>query len=1147
MTSFPWPPPRNVTAPSLQSSLVRRSLKVAKLPHSTHAPIRYVHCQRREGVPVDARTLITGAVDKFAEDLKSNYGLEMPGQPEDQLKGPVSLLLTTVGSALGLVVATKTESPVAGLGGRPDIGVAVTGLLAGHVELKAPGFGARTSTFKGENQKQWQKFKALPNLIYTDGNEWALYRSGELIGKVVKFALDITEAGHEGITDANISDLTELIRLFIGWQPIVPSSPKALAELLAPLCRLLRTDVLASVKIKGSAMSLLAAEWRTYLFHDSDDFQFADAYAQTLTYALLLARFEGVTDLRHQAADALDAGHGLLAQVLRVLGQPAAREEIRIPLDLLERSISAVQPKAVAKLGDPWLYFYEDFLAAYDEKLRKNRGVYYTPAQVVNAQISLLTEILANQFNKPLGMADDDVIVLDPAVGTGTYLLAALQHSLSLVSEKYGPGAVASRATTAGANLHGFELLVGPYSVAHLRLSEQILASQGQLPPDGAHVYLTDTLESPNEPHGQMTFDLLHKRLTEENKRAREIKAHKRVLVCVGNPPYYRQVIEPGDEGTERQGGWVRNGDHGNDGILNDFLKPVIDAGMGVHAKNLYNLYVYFWRWALWKVFDSTESHGIVSFISASSYLRGPGFVGMREAMRRTFDEMWILDLEGGNLGARKTENVFAIQNPVAIAIGVRYGKPRPEESATVHYAKLEGSREDKLETLASIKVFADVTWQDCFNGWQEPLVPVQSGNYFSWPLLTNIFPWQHSGSQFKRTWPIAPDSTTLSKRWLKLVKSAASQRKALFHESRDRRVDKPYAQWGTEEGKSLKNFAPIATLTADAAEPAIVRYGYRSFDRQWAMLDNRLGDFLRPQLWGTQSDKQIYLTSLITGTLGPGPAATVCGYVPDLHHFRGSYGGKDVIPLWRDAQASHPNITSGFLQTLSEILGRNLVADELFAYTYAVLGAPSYVDRFSEELTIPGPRIPITAERDFFDRAVGLGSRLIWLHTFGERFLSGGPSGKTPVGRARCVKAVPEDKDHYPETVTYDETMKSLHIGEGTFEPVDAATWNFSVSGFVPVQSWIAYRLAGGAGRHSSALDDLRPETWTAPMTEELLHLLWVIEETLRMGSELDNCLQDILSGLTVRADELPMPNDAERTSSGEAEPEAQGALGEI
>jgi Type ISP C-terminal specificity domain/N-6 DNA Methylase len=1068
---------------------------------------------------MDTTTMIVGALDKFAEDLTASFALAIPGQPEDQLKGPVSTLLAVVGNAFGLKVATKTESVVAGLGARPDLGVAVDGLLTGHIELKAPGFGARPDKFKGENKKQWEKFKSLPNLIYTDGNEWSLYRTGVIQGTVVRFAGDVTADGHNAITDANVSLYDALLRNFLGWTPLVPASPRDLAELLAPLCRLLRTDVLAAVRKKGSALSILAGEWRTYLFPEADDFQFADAYAQTLTYALLLARFEGVTDLRSKAADALDTGHGLLAQVLRVLGQPAARAEIEIPVDLLERSIVAVDPTAVAKRGDPWLYFYEDFLAAYDEKLRKNRGVYYTPAQVVSTQVELVTELLTTNFSKTLGMADDDVTVLDPGVGTGTYLLAALQRSLTLVADRYGPGAVASRATKAGENLHGFELLVGPYAVAHLRLSEAILTSGGQLPTDGAHIYLTDTLDAPSEPTGQLTLDLLHRRLSEENKRAREIKAHKRVLVCIGNPPYYRQAIEPSEVGIERQGGWVRYGDRGDDGILNDFLAPVVAAGMGVHAKNLYNLYVYFWRWALWKVFDTTADAGIVSFISASSYLRGPGFLGMREVMRRTFDELWILDLEGDNLGARRTENVFAIQNPVAIAIGVRYGLPKSDVPATVRYSRLTGSREEKLAALAQVHRFADLEWKDCYTGWHEPLIPVQSGDYFSWPLITDLFPWQHAGVQWKRTWPIAPVRSLLVTRWMRLVSASPTQKAALFREAPSRLIDRSYSPaQGMDSPDSTDPLPPLKDATK-ADQPEIVRYGYRTLDRQWVLSDSRLADRPRPPLWAVHSNKQIYMTSLLTGILGLGPAVSVSADVPDLHHFRGSFGGKDTIPLWRDHDASAPNITTGLLDVLSRGLGRPIIAEEVFSYAYGVLSSPAYVERFSEELTIPGPRLPITTDPEVFDRAARLGSSLIWLHTFGERSLKPHQPGEMSTGKAKSITPIPGDKTGYPESASFDAASETLYVGEGAFAPVSREVWEFSVSGFQPVKSWIAHRLAHGAGRKSSLLDEIRPEVWTAE-----------IEKTVAMQDALDQCLTDILTSKLFTIVELPSPIQSDR-----------------
>jgi predicted helicase len=478
---------------------------------------------------------------------------------------------------------------------------------------------------------------------------------------------------------ATAEALTALLRDFLGWRPLIPSSPRALAELLAPLTRLLREQVRTAVATPGSALEELAKEWRDYLFPDADDAEFADAYAQTLTYALLLARVEGEVDLHSKAAERLDRRHGLLAQVLRVLADPAARDEVAMPVDLLERTISAVAPEELAKRAkdrDPWLYFYEDFLAAYDPNLRRQRGVYFTPPPVVQAQTALVAQLLRDRFGKDLGFADDDVSILDPAVGTGTYLLAALASGIDEVRAAFGAGAIPGRVTSMAERFHGFELGVGSYAVAQLRISQQILENGGQLPDDGAHVYLTDTLTSPFlAPRGLAHAPLFLRKLSDENERARKVKADVPILVCIGNPPHFRQVIDPSDEGVvERQGGWIRRGDEGEDGILGDFLR----GAPGVHAKSLYNLYVYFWRWALWKVFENSPGRGIISFITASSYLRGPGFAGMRRFMRETFDELWILDLGGEGRGARRSENVFEIQTPVAIAIGIRLDAPDP-------------------------------------------------------------------------------------------------------------------------------------------------------------------------------------------------------------------------------------------------------------------------------------------------------------------------------------------------------------------------------------------------------------------------------------------------------------------------------------
>lgn len=799
-------------------------------------------------------------LQNFADALRASYASRLGGQAEDQLKAPVGDLLRSFGSAMGLGVLSATEAPLPGVG-RPDVAVGANGLLCGFVELKAPGTGADAKKFKGRNRQQFQKFSSIPNLIYTDGNEWALYREGKRAG-FVALSGDAAADGAKAAIQKDADDLSVLLRDFLTWDPISPKSPRALAEMLAPLCHLLRDDVLSALGDSDSNLSALAQEWRDYIFPDADDAQFADAYAQTLTYALLLARFSGesfTTLDTSSAANALQGRHGLLAQTLRVLADPHAREEIETGVSLLERSISAVDPVEISRRspgGDPWLYFYEDFLAAYDKKLRNDRGVYYTPAQVVNAQVELISDLLTNRLGKELGFADEGIVVLDPAAGTGAYPLAAIQHGLDLAADAYGAGMRASAASRMARNVHAFELLVGPYAVAHLRLSERVVDAGGSLPADGAHVYLTDTLESPNAaPPGR--FPLVARELTEEHERAQKVKRETDVLVCLGNPPYDRQQIDPANAGSEeRKGGWVRFGDTENETpLLEDFLRPAREAGAGGHLKNLYNDYVYFWRWALWKVFEKGEGPGIVSFITASSYLRGPGFVGMREAMRRAFDELWIVDLEGDNLGARKTQNVFAIQTPVAIAVGIRHGDPNPDTPATVRYAKLEGTRAEKLAALDAVQTFGDLEWRECMSGWQNPLLPQGEGDYYSWPLLTDLFPWQQSGIKAGRTWPIAIEQDVLRRRWKKLSASDLSTRTKLFKDSPTGR------KYDSTPSRSLPLPASSETIAGagnDSPSPSITRYAFRSFDRQWIFADNRLLDRAGPPLWQTHGYKQV-------------------------------------------------------------------------------------------------------------------------------------------------------------------------------------------------------------------------------------------------------------------------------------------------
>lgn len=1088
-------------------------------------------------------------LQSFAETLRTKFALPGQASPEDQLKPAVADLLRSARTVAGAVVDTRTETHLAEHKVRPDIAVYVGGLVCGYVELKAPGLGADAPKLKGKhNKEQWAKLKSLPNLLYTDGREWALYRAGERADgqPIVRLDDDPTEAGAAAVTVENAAALERLLRAFLGWQPIVPHQPAALAAYLAPLTRFLRSEVEVAHDQPGSAVALLANEWRQFFFPDADAAQFADAYAQTVTYAMLLARLSGATELDPTAAaETLDRNNGLLARTLTLLGQDAARDELRVGFELLQRSLEALDPHEFLKSRpDLWLYFYEEFLAAYDPKLRRDYGVYYTPREVVELQVRLAAELLETRFGKRLGFADDGVVFLDPAVGTGTYPVAAVAHGLERVRARSGEGAVPERARQMAENLYGFEVLVGPYAVAHLRLTQALEAAMNAGRKEGEpeekltrrlHIYLADTLASPHlAPPGG--FDLTHRALTEEHEAARRVKNEGRILVCLGNPPYDRE--RRAEDGSKaHKGGWVRFGDQvkgaakqaeqGERPIFDDFLEPAKAAGKGLNLQVIYNDYVYFWRWALWRMFAQQAGGGIVSFITASSYLTGPGFVGVREEMRRTFDELWIIDLGGDNLGARKTPNVFAIQIPVAIAIGVRGAVADADTPAIVRYTRIDGeTRDEKLARLEAVASFSELDWQECPDGWHDPFQPAGKGDFFNWPKLTDLFPYHTAGAVYYRSWPIGETEDVLEARWDAIARAPNSDRRKLFKASVDKDID------SVVRDESLPGYGEPAlrNVTSKTARPLLIRYGFRTLDRQFALYDFRLGDRLRPALSGLSGAGQLFLICPNSLVSGAGPIMTASVNLPDQHFFRGSFGARDVIPLYRDANGTQPNVTDRLLDTVGQAYGASPSAEDLASYVYALLGGQSYTKAFWNELETPGPRVPLTRDAELFADTAALGRKLIWLHTYAERFQDRGRGPEVPQGSATTRRGISSDPARYPETYDYDPAAQEIAVGDGRFGPVSFPVWDYDVSGLKVVQSWLGYRMRKRAGKASSPLDDIRPERWTPTMSDELLELLWVLEATLAMDGELADALDRVVAGSCFTAADLPQPTTKDK-----------------
>jgi len=452
---------------------------------------------------------VATAVSKYGASVKPKLAsIAIDGAPEDQLRGPLDSLFQDLAEVAGLPAGSVHligETTLAELKTRPDFAVTVGNALVGFIEVKAPGKGADPRQFSDPHDKeQWSKLKSLPNLIYTDGNAFSLWRDGKLQGAIVHLDGNVETSSSKLAAPAT---LLPIISDFLQWTPIPPKTAKKLAEVSARLCRLLRDEVVEQMTLGNLGLTALAQDWRKLLFPQADDAQFADGYAQAVTFGLLIARARGISLVKgiDNASQELRKTNSLIGTALRLLTDDAANQNaLKTSLGTLTRVLDEVDWPTISKdKPDAWLYFYENFLEVYDSKLRKRTGSYYTPPEVVSAMVSLVDEALRGPlFERPAGFASADVIVADPAVGTGTFLLGVLRRIATTVADDQGPGAVRGAIEAAAKRVIGFEIQFGPFAVAQLRLIAEMQAlmktPQELIPPiPDLRLFITDTLGNP--------------------------------------------------------------------------------------------------------------------------------------------------------------------------------------------------------------------------------------------------------------------------------------------------------------------------------------------------------------------------------------------------------------------------------------------------------------------------------------------------------------------------------------------------------------------------------------------------------------------------------------------------------------------------
>ena len=594
------------------------------------------------------------------------------------LKTLLEALAREQGRAVQVTVVPKTTEA-----GNPDFRVwDGSHQVIGYIEAKAPG----TTLDVVETSDQLQRYlHTFPNVILTDFYEFRLYRDGVLMHRALLARPVLAQRLKVRPPAEGVEALKQLFEAFFSFALPPALTAEALSRELARRTRFLRDEVIRpELEQKQKDIYGFYEAFRKYLIAGLTEEQFADLYAQTITYGLFAARTRARETFNRQTAYSLiPSTIGILRDVFQFISLGKPSKQMEVIVDDIAGVLNAADVQAIltqyyqqGRGDDPVLHFYETFLAEYDPETRERRGVYYTPEPVVRYIVRAVHHLLQTRFGLADGLADAHVTLLDPAAGTLTFPAEAIRTAFAAYTGKYGEGgkSVFLRSHILP-HFYAFELLMAPYAIGHMKVGF-LLEALGVPLQNGERFqfYLTNTLEM--EDLEQIAIPGLSS-LSEESHCAARVKKEEPILVILGNPPY-SGISANQNEWTER------------------LLKEDVDGAQSYYTvdgrplgeknpKWLQDDYVKFLRFAQWKIHKA--GRGIVAMITNHGYLDNPTFRGMRQSLLKTFDEIYILDLHGNSL-KRETapdggpdENVFDIRQGVAIGLFVKYGEnavPRP-------------------------------------------------------------------------------------------------------------------------------------------------------------------------------------------------------------------------------------------------------------------------------------------------------------------------------------------------------------------------------------------------------------------------------------------------------------------------------------
>jgi hypothetical protein len=975
--------------------------------------------------------------------LKEIYKTAQKGDArEESYYKPLATLIESYAHSIRKSGISATISPQRTESGNPDFRIwDGRQSIAGYIEAKRPD---ESNLDRIEESNQLQRYlTAFPNVILTNFFEFRLYRNAQLIDKI-QIARPFIATQLKVVPPVeNEKKFYKLLKDFLSFSIARDYSPRTLAEALACRTHYLKDQVLLELHNNNSRLTGFYQAFQQYLIAGLTKEDFADMYAQTVTYGLFAASTRQNGDLtRKTAFDNIPATIGILRDVFRFISLEEPGEQLAWIIEDVTNVLAVANVKKLlhryfveGRGSDPVVHFYETFLSQYDPDEREQRGVYYTPEDVVGYIVRSLDIILKQYFEKADGFACQNVTVLDPAAGTLTFLAETAKTAVNEFSANYGSGGKDQLIKNhILKNFYAFELMMAPYAVGHLKMGFLLEELGYKLQKDDRFkLYLTNTLEL--EELAQSSLPGMSS-LSDESHSAGKVKKEQPVLVVLGNPPYSGH--------SANKGKWISK-------EIREYYK--VD-GRDLDEKNpkwLQDDYVKFIRFAQWKIDSAGE--GVLGFITNHSYLDNPTFRGMRQSLMNSFDQIYILDLHGNSKkkekcpDGSKDQNVFDIQQGVAIILGVK--KPGLEKK--ISHSDLWGLRENKYTWLRTHNL--NCTKWNTISPRSEfyffiPRDEKQLSKYEQFAKITDIFPVNSVGVVTSRDkFAINPNKEELKKRVRMFCDESLSDN--MIQEAFNL---KDKARWKVKDARSK-------IRAEENWEKFVLPILYRPFDKQWIFYHDTMIERTRKNVMFHMTKENLsllccrqqnkvgfrhaFISDNIVESCIVSDRTREIGYIFPIYLYppEDLYNGGEKYQ--RDV-----NIDKTLLDKLSKAYGRKLSPEKILYYIYAVLYSNVYRNRYAEFLKSDFPRIPFTADAELFSKMARYGGDLIKLHLLKSEKLEK-PAVKFHGRGDRCI-----DK---PE---YDSEKKLVKINpKQYFGPLSDEIWQYQIGGYQVMDKWLKDR----------------------------------------------------------------------------------------